>query len=109
MANAPALAAYDQLIDDISVLYEGARKALVTAYWQIGQRDLAVSVWSAALKVPAQATFKAFLSQKLLNDCAIDLRSTGYEPGQHIQKGYEDLDRWVNQRQVPEDLKAVAF
>ena len=78
-------------------------------YWQTGQKDLALSAWSAALRIPPQATFKAFLSQKLLNDCLVDLKSSGYDPGLHIQKGYEDLARWIDQKSVPENLHTVLF
>ncbi|MFH0984503.1 MAG: hypothetical protein V1882_03090 [Candidatus Omnitrophota bacterium] len=34
--------AYRKLVTDIAVFYEGARKALVEAYWKIGQRIVEV-------------------------------------------------------------------
>ncbi|MBF0123150.1 MAG: tetratricopeptide repeat protein [Candidatus Omnitrophica bacterium] len=78
-------------------------------YWQMGQKDLAFSVWSTALKVPPQATAKAFLTEKLLNDCVMDLKAENYDPGQHLQKAYEDLARWVGEKQAPEDLHVMLF
>lgn len=36
--QAVATSKYNKLIADVGVIYEGARKAMVTAYWQIGKR-----------------------------------------------------------------------
>ena len=38
MNETPALSKYRELVTDIGKLYEGARAAVVDAYWKIGQR-----------------------------------------------------------------------
>jgi len=38
MKHTPDVSGYSKLLADIGQLYEGARKALVGAYWKIGRR-----------------------------------------------------------------------
>ncbi|MBF0122886.1 MAG: thermonuclease family protein [Candidatus Omnitrophica bacterium] len=63
MPNVAVRSTYDRLIDDISGLYEGARKALVAAYWQIGQRIVEVEQDGAV-----KAEYGTGLVQKISDD-----------------------------------------
>ncbi len=63
-----APAAYKKLVADIAALYEGARKALVGAYWQIGQRIVEVEQ-NGALKAKYGDGLLANLSEDLSKQC----------------------------------------
>ena len=63
-------ASYKRLISDISALYEGARKALVEAYWKIGQRIVEVEQEGAI-----KAAYGAGLLTKLSEDLTDKLGS----------------------------------
>jgi len=65
-----ALSSYKRLVADIASLYEGARKALVTAYWEIGKRIVLVEQQGAI-----KAAYGAGLLQKLSEDLTRQLGS----------------------------------
>lgn len=63
-----ALTSYKRLVSDITGLYEGARKALVEAYWKIGQRIISVEQ-----KGEIKAAYGIGLLQKLSEDLTREL------------------------------------
>lgn len=63
MGNVPIRSVYEQLITDISGLYEGARRTLVVSYWKIGQRIVEVEQDGAV-----KAEYGSGLLQKVSGD-----------------------------------------
>ena len=59
---------YKRLISDIATLYEGARKALVEAYWKIGQRIVLVEQ-QGAIKAAYGTGLISRLSEDLTQQC----------------------------------------
>lgn len=78
-------------------------------YWRAGQFDAARAAWSTALKLPAQGSLQALFSDKLLRDIVAGLQKDGYDPGRQIQKGYNDLFRWISSGAGPDDMRPVLF
>lgn len=70
MPNKIVPSSYRRLITDITALYEGARKALVEAYWKIGQRIVEVEQ-----KGEIKAAYGTGLLQKLSADLTQELGS----------------------------------
>ena len=62
--NTLSVPSYRKLVADIASLYEGARKALVEAYWQIGKRIVLVE---------QQGAIKAAYGTGLINKLSVDL------------------------------------
>ncbi|MFA7254863.1 MAG: DUF1016 N-terminal domain-containing protein [Candidatus Omnitrophota bacterium] len=61
-------ASYKRLVSDIASLYEGARKALVEAYWKIGQHIVQVEQ-QGAIKAAYGAGLLLHLSEDLTKQC----------------------------------------
>jgi len=59
---------YRKLVSEISSLYEGARKALVEAYWKIGQRIVQVEQ-QGAIKAAYGTGLLTKLSEDLTREC----------------------------------------
>ncbi len=68
MPDKIAVVSYKRFLTEISSLYEGARKALVKAYWEIGKRIVQVEQQGAI-----KAAYGAGLLQKLSEDLSREL------------------------------------
>ncbi len=75
--------------------------------WENDRRDMALRIWSQALKIPPEVTLQTLVSTKVLGDCAADLALRGHDINQSVVKGYSQLQQWVKDRQVPQNPPLV--